>query len=201
LNAGDIAEARIVTETGLNARIAHLVDPVIAGLGFRLVRVRISARDGMTVQIMAERPDGSMTVDDCETVSRDVSAALDVENPIEQAYHLEISSPGIDRPLVRRSDFERWSGHEAKIELTQPVDGKRRFRGVLAGIEGDRVGVVEPKGEAGKILLPIQEILDARLVLTDALIQATLREHKAKERAADDANRPEAGDKEKLSWQ
>lgn len=201
MSAGDIAEARIVTETGLNARIAHLVEPVIAGLGFRLVRVRVSGRDGMTVQIMAERPDGSMTVDDCETVSRDVSATLDVEDPIDQAYHLEISSPGIDRPLVRRSDFERWSGHEAKIELTQPIDGRRRFRGLLAGLEGDRVGVVEPDKGAEKVFLPIHEISDARLILTDALIEATLREHKAKERAADDTNRPEAGDKEKLSWQ
>jgi len=190
-----------VTETGLNARVAHLVEPVLAGLGFRLVRVRISGRDGMTVQIMAERPDGSMTVDDCETVSRDVSALLDVEDPIEQAYHLEISSPGIDRPLVRRSDFERWAGHEVKIELTVAQDGRRRFRGLLLGIEGERVGVAEEGSEPERRWLPLHDISDARLVLTDALIKTTLRQHKTKERDDRDRSRPEAGGKEKQSWQ
>ena len=198
-------EARIVTETGMNARVAHLVEPVIAGLGFRLVRVRISARDGMTVQIMAERPDGSMTVEDCEVVSRDVAAVLDVEDPIPQAYHLEVSSPGIDRPLVRRSDFVRWAGHEAKIELTHMHERRKRFRGVLLGVEGDTFGVkedggVKEGGEDGTFWLKLNDVLEARLVLTDELIRATLREHKAKERD-DQTTRPEADGKEKQSWQ
>ena len=138
----DIAEARIVSEVGLEARVAHMVEPVVAGLGYRLVRVKVGAQNGTTLQIMAERPDGSMTVDDCERMSRDLSPALDVEDPIGRAYHLEVSSPGIDRPLVRRSDFERWAGHVAKIELARPLDGRKRFRGKLAGVDGDRVGLV-----------------------------------------------------------
>src|SRR6185312_8792713 len=110
-------EPRIVTETGLEARIAHIVEPVIENLGYRLVRVKVSAMNGTTVQIMAERPDGTMTVADCERLSRDLSPTLDVEDPLDRAYNLEVSSPGIDRPLVRRSDFERWAGHVAKVEL------------------------------------------------------------------------------------
>ncbi len=110
-------EPRIVTERGTEARIANIVEPAIRGLGYRLVRVKLSAMNGTTLQIMAERPDGTMTVDDCETVSRDLSPLLDVEDPIDRDYHLEVSSPGIDRPLVRRSDFETWGGHLAKIEL------------------------------------------------------------------------------------
>ena len=117
------SEPRIVTETGLEARIAHIVEPMVAGLGYRLVRVKLSAMNGTTLQIMAERPDGTMTVEDCERLSRDLSPALDVEDPIDRAYHLEVSSPGIDRPLVRRSDFERWAGHVAKIELARPLTG------------------------------------------------------------------------------
>lgn len=129
MSVGDLAEPRIVPEIGLEARIAHIVEPVIAGLGYRLVRVKVSAQNGTTLQIMAERPDGTMTVEDCERVSRDVSPALDVEDPIERAYHLEVSSPGIDRPLVRRSDFARWQGHQAKVEMERPLDGRRRFKG------------------------------------------------------------------------
>ena len=110
-------EPRIVTEQGLDARVAAIVEPVIEDLGYRLVRTSISAANGCTLQIMAERPDGTMTVEDCETISRAVSPALDVEDPINRAYHLEVSSPGIDRPLVRAGDFERWAGHEMKVEM------------------------------------------------------------------------------------
>ena len=142
------ADERIVTETGLEARIAHIVEPVAAGLGFQLVRVKISAMNGMTLQIMAERPDGTMSVDDCEILSRDLSPVLDVEDPIDREYHLEVSSPGIDRPLVRRSDFDRWSGHQAKIELMRLVDGRKRFKGTLASLEGDAVKLeIEPKSK------------------------------------------------------
>src|SRR3712207_6700809 len=120
--------ARLITETGVAARVAAIVEPVIEDLGFRLVRVKVSGLNGCTVQIMAERPDGGRSVEDCETVRRAVSPVLDLENPIERAYHLEISSPGIDRPLVRSGDFERWVGHGAKIEMGTPVDGRKRFR-------------------------------------------------------------------------
>jgi ribosome maturation factor RimP len=179
-------EPRIVTETGLEARIAHIVEPVAEGLGYRLVRVKVSAMNGTTLQIMAERPDGTMTVEDCERLSRDLSPALDVEDPMDRAYNLEVSSPGIDRPLVRRSDFERWAGHLAKVELGRPLDGRKRFKGRLAGIDGDRVGV---ETEAASALqgpttswLPLGDIDEARLVLTDDLVRETLSKQKKKSR-------------------
>ena len=125
-------EPRLIVDSGVAARVGAVVEPALHDLGYRLVRVRVSGNNGCTVQIMAERPDGSMTVDDCEAVSRAVSPALDVDDPVGRAYHLEISSPGIDRPLVRSSDFSRWAGHEAKIEMAVPADGRKRFRGVIA---------------------------------------------------------------------
>ena len=168
-------EPRIIAETGLEARIAHIVEPVVEGLGYRLVRVKMSAMNGATLQIMAERPDGSMTVEDCEILSRDLSPALDVEDPIERAYHLEVSSPGIDRPLVRRSDFVRWAGHEAKIELARLLDGRKRFRGRLAGVEGDAVVLeVSRDGAPERVALPVADLAEARLVLTDDLIRESL---------------------------
>lgn len=179
-------DERIITETGLEARVAHIVEPVVAGLGYRLVRVKLSSLNGSTLQIMAERPDGTMTVEDCETVSRDVSAVLDVEDPIDAAYYLEVSSPGIDRPLVRRSDFERWTGHQAKIELSRPLDGRRRFKGVLAGLAGDDVRLeLEAKSkleEPVTVSLPLAEIGEARLVMTDTLVRDTLRKEKAQKK-------------------
>jgi ribosome maturation factor RimP len=173
-------EPRIIAETGIEAHIAHIVEPVVEGLGYRLVRVRLSAMNGATLQIMAEKPDGSMTVEDCEILSRDVSPALDVEDPIDRAYHLEVSSPGIDRPLVRRSDFERWSGHEAKIELARMLNGRKRFRGHLAGVDGNNV-LVEIKrdgGEPERVALPLADLAEARLVLTDELIRESLTRQK-----------------------
>ena len=172
-------EPRIIAETGLEARIAHIVEPVVEGLGYRLVRVKLSAMNGATLQIMAEKPDGSMTVEDCEVLSRDISPTLDVEDPIERAYHLEVSSPGIDRPLVRRSDFVRWAGHEAKIELARLLDGRKRFRGRLAGVEGDDV-VLELDRDGGpeRVALPIADLAEARLVLTDTLIRESLSRQK-----------------------
>src|SRR5690242_4019091 len=132
-----ISEPRLIVEQGVAAKLAAIAEPVIAGLGFRLVRVRVSGLSGCTIQIMAERPDGSMTIDDCEAISRALSPVLDVADPIERAYRLEISSPGIDRPLVRRSDFERHAGHRIKIEMATSVAGRRRFRGVLLGTQED----------------------------------------------------------------
>jgi ribosome maturation factor RimP len=186
------AEERIITETGLEARIAHIVEPVAAGLGYRLVRVKLSSMNGATLQVMAERPDGTMTVEDCERLSRDLSPVLDVEDPIDAAYHLEVSSPGIDRLLVRRSDFERWAGHQAKVELTRPLDGRRRFKGLLAGLADDAVRIdIDHKSkldEPETVALPLAEIEEARLVLTDALIRDTLRSEKRKAREKDHAD-------------
>lgn len=177
-----VHEARIVLEQGLDARVAAIVEPVIEDLGYRLVRTRISAANGCTLQIMAERPDGTMTVEDCETVSRAVSPALDVEDPINRAYHLEISSPGIDRPLVRESDFARWAGHDVKIEMAVLQDGRKRFRGTLAGVKGGAAKVKLPDvkaGDADMVLLPLEDIGEAKLVLTDELITAALKAEKA----------------------
>ena len=175
------AEPRIITETGLEARIANIVEPTVEGLGYRLVRVKLSQMNGATLQIMAERPDGSMTVEDCEILSRDVSPALDVDDPIERAYNLEISSPGIDRPLVCPADFSRWAGHEAKIELAQMLDGRKRFRGVIAAADGSGFALAMTGADGGEetVRLAYDTISEARLVLTDALIAAALKEQAA----------------------
>jgi ribosome maturation factor RimP len=146
------------------------------------VRVKITALNGCTVQIMAERPDGSMSVEDCETVSRNLSPLLDVEEPVASAYHLEISSPGIDRPLVRVSDFQRWIGFEAKVEMAMMLNGRKRFRGPLEAVEGEtlRLGLPDAPAEADKfVLIPLREIGEARLVLTDDVIEESLRRTKA----------------------
>ncbi|MBV9568300.1 MAG: ribosome maturation factor RimP, partial [Hyphomicrobiales bacterium] len=185
--AGEIAEPRLVAETGLAARVASVIEPSIQAAGFRLVRVKVTGEAGCTVQIMAERPDGSMSVEDCEAVSRFISPILDVEDPIERAYRLEISSPGIDRPMVRRSDFTRWAGHHAKLELALPLAGRRRFNGVLLGLEGDGVRLRRldaPEDEEAEVLLPLAEIAEARLVLTDELIREALRRGKQAGREA-----------------
>jgi ribosome maturation factor RimP len=184
-------EPRLIAEHGVAARVAAVAEPVIEGLGYRLVRVRISGLSGCTLQIMAERPDGSMQIEDCEAVSRDLSPVLDVADLIDRAYRLEISSPGIDRPLVRRSDFERYAGQIVRVDMEQPVDGRKRFRGLLLGAEGDAARVrrddVSPKAPADEpteVLLPIADMADAKLVLTDELVAESLRRGKAAERAA-----------------
>ena len=185
-------EPRLVIEPGLAARVAAIAEPVIEQLGYRLVRVKISAADGCTVQIMAERPDGTMVVEDCETISRALSPVLDATDPIERAYRLEISSPGIDRPLVRKSDFNRFAGHLVKIETEIPIEGRKRFRGQLLGCEGEaaRVRYGEP-GEEADVLLPLAEISEAKLVLTDDLVAQALRREKTVKRDARDARREE----------
>jgi ribosome maturation factor RimP len=174
-------EPRLITEPGRAARVAAIAEPVLSELGYRLVRVRVSGADGCTVQIMAERPDGSLAIEDCEAASRALSPVLDANDPIEGAYRLEISSPGIDRPLVRRSDFDRYAGHAARIEMNVPVDGRRRFRGDLLGTDGDNVRFRSSDAaddEAAEMLLPIDDIMEARLALTDALITESLRRSK-----------------------
>ncbi|WP_245276244.1 ribosome maturation factor RimP [Methylocapsa aurea] len=181
-----VDEPRFVEETGVAARVAHIAQPVLAGLGYRLVRVKLSAQAGMTVQIMAERPDGSMNVNDCEAVSAALSPVLDVEDPVKQAYRLEISSPGIDRPLVRRSDFRRAVGQEARIELSHGVDGRKRFRGFIGLLEGEGAAAIvrferndAKPGETADVALPLRDIAEAKLVLTEALIRQSLRAAKA----------------------
>ncbi len=166
-------EHRLTRETGPALRVAVLAEPVLESMGFRLVRVRMF---GSTLQIMAERPDGTFTIDDCETFSKAFSPLLDVADVISSRYQLEVSSPGIDRPLVRPNDFENWDGHEAKIEMTLPIAGRKRFKGVLEGYaEGEvRLYIDNPENGKEKLLigLPFNEIHDATLVLTDELIAA-----------------------------
>jgi ribosome maturation factor RimP len=176
-----VSHDRFIQETGLASDLAQLVEPVLDSLGFRLVRIEISGRDGKTVQIMAERPDGSMTIDDCEAVSKAVSPLLDVQDIVADSYRLEISSPGIDRPLVRPSDFVDWAGSEAKIELTAPIEGRRRFKGRLEGFEDGEVLIEVDLGEDGHktIGLAVGLIASARLVLTDELIREALSRAKA----------------------
>jgi len=177
----DLAEPRLIIEQGVAARVAALATPVLTGLGYRLVRVRVSGTLGCTVQIMAERPDGTMLIEDCEAASRALSPVFDVEDPIDREYRLEISSPGIDRPLVRRSDFERHAGHEMKVEMAVAREGRKRFRGVLLGVEGEAARLRRKdaaEGEETDVLLPIADMAEARLVLTDALIRESLRRDK-----------------------
>ena len=179
---GDAAEPRVIIETGTEARIARIVEPVAAGLGFRLVRVKLSAMNGTTLQIMAERPDGTMTVGDCETLSRDVSPALDVEDPMDAAYNLEVSSPGIDRPLTAREDFARFAGYEARVELAHGVEGRRRFKGLLIGLEGSDILMdVTDENDNRRVRLPVGDVAEAKLLLTDRLIQESLKARKAKD--------------------
>jgi len=178
------AEPRLIVEQGMAARLAAIVEPVLSGLGYRLVRVRILGLDGCTVQIMAERPAGAMTVADCEAVSRALSPVLDVADPIERAYRLEISSPGMDRPLVRRSDFERHVGHCLKVEMATAVNGQRRFRGILVGVKSEGARIRSDSAEAGDVLLRIEDMADAKLLLTEALIAESLRRGKAAQRDA-----------------
>ena len=186
-------DPRLVAEPGLPARVAAIAEPVLEGLGYRLVRVKVSDADGGTVQIMAERPDGSMTVEDCENASRALSPVLDVADPIERAYRLEISSPGLDRPLVRKSDFERYAGHLARIEMEIPVEGRKRFRGLLLGTQGDmaRLRRDDAENEAPEALLRIGDMSEAKLLLTDDLVAQALRREKAAKRQAREARKNE----------
>jgi len=172
---------RIIRESGVDARIALIVEPVLGADGYRLVRVRLSGQNGLTLQIMAEREDGTMTVEDCEAVSRLLSPVLDVEDPIDKAYHLEISSPGIDRPLVRKSDFADAVGRLVKVETSIQVAGRKRFRGRIVATDdaGFTVETDKPAiGEDFKTTLPFEAIAEARLVLTDDLIRDALRKDK-----------------------
>jgi ribosome maturation factor RimP len=179
------ADPRLIVEPGVSARVAAIVEPVLEGLGYRLVRVRVSGSDGCTVQVMAERPDGTMNIDDCEICSRALSPVLDTADPVDRAYRLEMSSPGIDRPLVRQSDFNRYANNAVKIEMAVAVDGRKRFRGQLLGAEGNLARIQRDDASAGEspdVMLPIEEMADAKLVLNDALIAESFRRSKQSER-------------------
>lgn len=184
-------EPRFYAETGQAARIAALAVPVLCDLGFRLVRVKISGEAGTTLQIMVERPDGAISVDDCELISQALSPVLDVEDLVKQAYRLEVSSPGIDRPLVRHSDVARAVGHEARFEMAVLVEGRKRFRGLIESVDGEaldalvRVQRFDAKpGEATEVSLKLSEIAEAKLVLTEDLIRLALRAAKLAAKAA-----------------
>jgi ribosome maturation factor RimP len=185
MDAELLAEPRLVVEPGVAARVSAVAGPVLQQLGYRLVRIKISGEAGCTVQIMAERPDGSMQIEDCEAVSRALSPVLDIADPIERAYRLEISSPGIDRPLVRRSDFKRHAGHLVKVEMAVANHGRKRFRGMLVGVEGDAARLHRDDARTGEdtdVLLAMEDIAEAKLVLTDELVAESMRRGKAAER-------------------
>jgi ribosome maturation factor RimP len=190
-NEHDINEPRLVTETGLDQRLAEIIEPVLVGMGYRLVRVRLLNQNGATLQIMAERPDGSMNVQDCEAVSTAVSPVLDVEDPIDKAYHLEVSSPGIDRPMVRKSDFVHWQGHLIKCETSILVDNRKRFRGKITEVNEDGFTLERDQvayGEEPKVVIPFSVLADGKLILTDDLIRDALRADKAAKAQAANQN-------------
>lgn len=174
----------LIAKTAIDRRLADIIDPVISGLGFELVRIRLMGGKTRVLQIMADRPDGGIGVDECGDISTAISAVLDVEDPLEDNYVLEVSSPGIDRPLTRLKDFDIWKGWEARIETTELIDGRRRFKGDLAGIEGDEVLItIEEGGEEVTIGLKFDWLSDAKLILTEELISEMLRQKKVQEPA------------------
>jgi ribosome maturation factor RimP len=166
----------LIAKAAIDRRLAEIITPVIEDLGYELVRVRLMSGKETVLQIMADKPDGGIEVDDCAAISTAVSATLDVEDPILDAYTLEVSSPGIDRPLTRLKDFEMFEGYDAKIETDELIDGRRRFKGILAGIDGDEILINVAEGTIG---LRFEWLSDAKLVLTDELIKEMLRQRKA----------------------
>lgn len=170
----DLTEKRFIKETGLEQRLAAIVEPVANSLGYALVRVKVTQENGMTLQIMAEDENGRFAITDCETLSKDLSPVLDVEDPIDREYHLEVSSPGIDRPLVRRRDFETYIGHEAKVELADALNGRKRFRGTIKAVEDDAFVITIPDAPGGTdpdFRLAFTALAEAKLVMTDALME------------------------------
>lgn len=170
----DLTEQRYIKETGLEARIARIVEPVANDLGYSLVRIKVTQENGCTLQIMAEDENARFTIVDCEKLSKDLSPVLDVDDPIDREYHLEVSSPGIDRPLVRRRDFESHLGHEAKIELSDMINGRKRYRGTIKAVDTEAVVITVPDAPTGtdpdhRLLL--STLAEAKLVMTDALME------------------------------
>jgi ribosome maturation factor RimP len=183
--ADGLDEARLIEDSGASQRVGGIAAQVARDLGYRLVRVKISSGSSATVQVMAERPDGTMSIEDCERLSQALSPVFDVEEPVSQAYRLEISSPGIDRPLTRESDFVRAIGHEARVEMAVAINGRKRFRGrlisVASGADGPaaRMALIADDKSESEVELPIRAMAEARLVLTDDLIRAALKREKA----------------------
>lgn len=180
-------EPRLIVETGLDLRIAEIIEPVLVAMDYRLVRVRMLNQNGMTLQIMAERNDGTMDVEGCEAVSMAISPVLDVEDPIDREYHLEVSSPGIDRPMVRKSDFTRWLGHIVKCETSIMIDNRKRFRGKIAEADQDGFTLERDQvayGEEPRIMIPFTALDEAKLILTDELIRDALKADKLAKQAA-----------------
>ncbi len=178
---------RLIRETGTDARVAAIVIPILKPMGFRLVRVRLFGQNGLTLQIMAEREDGTIDVEGCEEISRAISPTLDVEDPIEKAYHLEVSSPGIDRPLVRKVDFEAAVGHAAKIETSVMIGGKKRFRGKIAAVGAEGFTLerdLASYGDEPQVEVPFDVLTDARLILTESLIRDALAKDNRDKKAA-----------------
>lgn len=181
-------EKRFIRETGLESRIAAIIEPVANDLGYALVRVRILPANGCTLQVMAEDANGRFSITDCERLSRDINPALDVDDPIDREYHLEVSSPGIDRPLVRARDFAHWQGHEAKIELADMIDGRKRFRGLIEASNEDTVTIRlpdVPQGGQALHVLRLADIAEAKLMMTDALLEAARLEQETNDPFAD----------------
>jgi len=165
----------LIAKSAIEKKLLEIINPVILDMGFELVRLRLMSNKEITLQIMAVRPTGFINVDECAEISAAVSAVLDVEDPITDAYHLEVSSPGIDRPLTRLKDFEEFEGYEAKIETVNQIDGRKRFRGILAGINSSEIFI---NLEEGTIGLEFDWLADAKLVLTDDLIKEMLKQRK-----------------------
>lgn len=168
--------SNMIAKAAIDRRLAEIVTPVIEDLGFELVRLRLLGGKTNTLQIMAERPEGGIEVDECAQISNAISAVLDVEDPLVETYVLEVGSPGIDRPLTRLKDFENFEGYDAKIETSEMIDGQKRFRGILAGVEGEEVLVNIDEGTVG---LQFDWLADAKLILTDELIAEMLKQRKA----------------------
>ena len=168
--------ADLIAKAPMDRRLAEIVQPVVEDLGFELIRVRLMGGETKTLQLMCDRPEGGIVVDDCKAISVAVSAVLDVEDPISDRYSLEVSSPGIDRPLTRLKDFEEWAGYTAKLETEALIDGRRRFKGELHGTEDGEVLIRIQEGIIG---LKFEWLTDAKLVLTDELIAETLKARKA----------------------
>lgn len=190
-------EPRLIIENGLDLRVAEIIEPVLTAMDYRLVRVRMLNQNGHTLQIMAERNDGTMDVDGCEAVSMAISPVLDVEDPIDSEYHLEVSSPGIDRPMVRKSDFTRWAGHIVKCDTSILIDNRKRFRGKIAGADADGFTIERDQvayGEAPSVTIPFSALAEAKLILTDDLIRDALRADKLAKAQA--ANQNEEADEE-----
>ncbi|MEP2531607.1 ribosome maturation factor RimP [Shimia sp.] len=169
----------LIAKAAIDRKLADIITPVIEDMGFELVRLRLMGGNTHTLQIMAEQPGGGIEVDECAAISNAVSATLDVEDPLSDSYVLEVGSPGIDRPLTRLKDFETYEGYDAKIETNELIDGRKRFKGVLAGVEGQEVLInIVDKGEPVTVGLQFDWLADAKLVLTDELIKEMLKARK-----------------------